>query len=67
MVNRDEFTMEAMEEKISRINLFFPANIQMVYCKKYAVSSTEIRSGMKLEDVLPEVREYIFQNHLYGL
>ena len=67
VINRDEFTMEDMEKKIARINVFFPANIQIVHCKKYDVSSTEIRHGEKLEDVLPEVREYMLQNHLYGL
>lgn len=67
VVNRDEFTMEDLKNEISRINQYFPANIQIVHCKKYDISSTEIRRGMKLEDVLPKVREYIFQNHLYGL
>jgi nicotinate-nucleotide adenylyltransferase len=67
VINRDEFTQEDMEEKILRINQYFPANIQIVKCKKYDVSSTEIRNGKKLEDVFPEVKEYMLENHLYGL
>ena len=67
VINRDEFTQEDMEEKILRINQYFPANIQIVKCEKYDVSSTEIRNGKKLEDVLPEVKEYMLENHLYGL
>lgn len=67
VVNRDEFTLEDMEEKIARINQYFPADIRIVYCQKYDVSSTEIRSGEKLDDVLPEVRTYILEHHLYGL
>lgn len=67
VVNRDEFTMEDMEEKIFRINQFFSANIQIVKCEKYDISSTEIRRGKKLDDVHPKVKEYMLQNHLYGL
>lgn len=67
VVNRDEFTLEDMKEKIQKINELFPADIQIVNCPKYDVSSTEIRRGEKLDDVLPEVKEYILENHLYGL
>ena len=67
VVNRDEFTVEDLENKIKRLNAHFPVDIQIVHCPKYDVSSTEIRQGKKLDDVLPEVREYILENHLYGL
>lgn len=66
VVNRDEFTIEDMENKIKRINAHFPAEIHIVHCPKYDVSSTEIRHGQKLDDVLPEIKEYMFKNHLYG-
>lgn len=66
VVNRDEFTIEDMENKMKRINTHFPADIFIVHCPKYDVSSTEIRHGKKLEDVLPEVKDYMLENHLYG-
>ena len=67
VVNRDEFTEEDLKQKISRIHQLFPADIHIIYCEKYDVSSTEIRNGEKLEDVLPEIKKYILENHLYGL
>jgi nicotinate-nucleotide adenylyltransferase len=67
VVNRDEFTVEVLKVKIHRIKQLFPAEIHIVHCGKYDVSSTEIRNGEKLDDVLPEIREYILENHLYGL
>lgn len=67
VVNRDEFSEQDLKNKIQRINQFFPAEIQIVHGPKYDVSSTEIRHGQKLDDVLPEVKEYILKNHLYGL
>ncbi len=67
VVNRDEFTENDLKDKIKRINEHFPADIRIVYCEKYDVSSTEIRKGKKLDDVLPEIKEYILENHLYGL
>lgn len=67
VVNRDEFTEEDLKQKIGRIKQLFPAEIHIIHCPKYDVSSTEIRNGEKLEDVLPEIREYILENHLYDL
>lgn len=67
VISRDEFSEEDMQEKIARINRLFPADIFVVHCSKYDVSSTEIRSGKKLDDLLPEVKEYILEHHLYGL
>ncbi len=67
VVNRDEFSEKDLKAKIAQINELFPADIQIVHCEKYDVSSTEIRDGEKLEDVLPEIKAYILENHLYGL
>ena len=67
VVNRDDYQKEDLINKINRINQIFPADIQIVHCPKYDVSSTEIRQGQKLDDVLSEVKEYIQKNHLYGL
>lgn len=67
VVNRDQFTEADLQAKILHINQLFPADIQIVHCRKYDVSSTEIRNGEKLEDILPEIKAYILTNHLYGL
>ena len=67
VVNRDEFTVDDLKEKILHINQLFPADIEVIHCTKYDVSSTEIRSGKKLEDVSSLVKEYILEHHLYGL
>ena len=66
VINRDEFTMEKLQEKIQDINNLFPADIQVVHCDKYDVSSTELRQKMQYEDVIPEVYAYIMEHHLYG-
>lgn len=66
VVNRDEFTIEDMEHKIARLNAHFPVDIHIVHCPKYDVSSTEIRHGEKLDEVLPEIKAYMLENHLYG-
>jgi len=67
VVNRDEFSETDLKEKIRKINELFPADISLVHCRKYDISSTEIRAGKKLDNVLPEIKEYILKNHLYGL
>lgn len=66
VINRDDFTESDLQDKIARINQLFPADIRIVHCPKVDVSSTEIREEQKLDEVLPGVREYIVQNHLYG-
>ena len=67
VVNRDEFTEEDLKDKIRHINRLFSADIRIIPCDKYDVSSTEIRNGEKLQDLLPEIKTYILENHLYGL
>ena len=67
VVNRDEFSQTDIVAKIQRINAIFPADIHIVNCQKYDVSSTEIRAGYKLENLLPTVKDYILEHHLYGL
>ncbi len=66
VVNRDEFNLEEITLKIERLNDIFPVDISIIYCPKIDVSSTEIRNGEKLEELLPEVKDYIVKNHLYG-
>lgn len=66
VVNRDEFTVEDLNDKIMRLNNLFCADVRIVHCPKVDVSSTEIRNGKKLEELLPEVNDYIINNHLYS-
>ena len=66
VINRDEFSESDIQEKINRINMIFPADIQIVHCPKVDVSSTEIRKKLDREQVLPSVYEYICKNDLYG-
>ena len=66
VINRDEFTKEEMEEKIISLKGLFDVTIEIVNSGKYDISSTEIRSGEKLEELLPEIKDYIIRNHLYG-
>lgn len=66
VINRDEFSEKDMEEKIQRINAIFPADIRIVHCPKVDVSSTEIRTKLKLADVHPAVYAYICKHDLYG-
>lgn len=42
VVNRDEFQDEDLKKKIVAIRLLFPADIQIVHCEKYPISSHEI-------------------------
>lgn len=66
VINRDEFSEEDMAEKIRKINMIFPADIQIVHCPKVDVSSTELRQSLDKHDVLPAVYRYICDNDLYG-
>ena len=66
VINRDEFSETDMEEKISRINTIFPADIQIVHCPKVDVSSTELRAKLDKSDLLPSVYDYICSHDLYG-
>lgn len=70
VVNRDEFSETDLNRKIEEIQKLFFANIQIVHCDKYMISSHEIRNFIKNhEDVkhfLPEdVFHYINEHHLY--
>lgn len=66
VINRDEFSEDDMQMKISRINEIFPANIYIVHCPKVDVSSTELRKKLDKTSVLPSVYNYICEHDLYG-
>lgn len=66
VVNRDEFSEADLCDKIEQIQSIFPANISIVHCQKYDISSTEIRNGIRLEELPDGVRTYIEEHHLYN-
>lgn len=70
VVNRDHFAEKDLLGKIAKINQLFHADIRIVHCGKYDVSSHEIRERIALGDacrnLLPaRVAAYITENHLY--
>lgn len=70
VVNRGEFTEEALTEKFSQIVALFPAEIRMVHCDRVDVSSSMIRSRIRSNTALngllwDDVIAYIRQNQLY--
>lgn len=72
VINRGEFSKEYLEEKIKLLNELFPAEIYIIPCEKYHISSSEIRLNLQRNcnyaGYLPEaVVDYIRENHLYGM
>ena len=72
VIPRDDFDAEQMKLKIHALQSQFPCDIQVIFCKKYPISSTEERKRISdreylQNDLLPEVFSYIQQKHLYGV
>lgn len=70
VVNRDQFFEQDLRNKITEIQEIFPADIRIVHCEKYDISSSEIRAliqaGEDYKKYLPaDVAAYIQQHHLY--
>jgi nicotinate-nucleotide adenylyltransferase len=70
VVNRDDFTEADLNHKIERIQKKFQADIQLVHCEKWDISSHEIRDllrqGSDVSQHLPaSVRKYITEHGLY--
>lgn len=70
VVNRDDFSDETLRQKGRELNSLFPARIHIVHCKKYDISSHEIRErircGASVEgDVPKKVLEYIRSKKMY--
>lgn len=70
VVNRDEFSEADLNRKIEEIQALFEADIQIVHCEKYTISSHEIRDCIKnRENVNQYLSEdvvcYINEHHLY--
>lgn len=65
VVNRDDFSLEDMQKKIDRLNILFPAQIDIVHCPKIDISSTEIRNELDPKFLSPAVYQYIREHGLY--
>ena len=70
VVNRDEFSYEDLSNKIGQIKCLFPADIRIVPCEKYDISSHELRERIKrnknVSDYIPkDVLSYIKEHQLY--
>ncbi len=70
VVNRDDFSVEDLSNKIKQIQCLFPADIRIVHCEKYDISSHELRDMMKngenVSDYIPrDVLSYIQEKNLY--
>lgn len=70
VINRGEFSKDSLEEKITQINMLFPARIKIVPCEKYHISSSEIRQKLRKNQdctgYLPKkVLDYIQEKSLY--
>lgn len=70
VVNRDQFTENELSSKIRQIQCLFPADIRIVHCDKYDISSHELRrmilEGVPVDEFLPyKVINYIKEHHLY--
>ncbi len=70
VVNRDDFSTEDLSNKIGQIQCLFPADIRIVHCEKYDISSHELRdmiaNGENVSDFIPgDVLSYIKEQKLY--
>lgn len=70
VVNRDDFSAEDLSNKIKQIQCLFPADIRIVHCEKYDISSHELRdmikNGENVSDYIPrDVLSYIKEKNLY--
>lgn len=70
VVNRNSFTEEDLHTKIASIQKLFSADIHIVHCQKYPISSSEIREmigkNIDISSFLnKQVISYIQENHLY--
>lgn len=71
VIARDSYEKERLAEKIEQIGKSFPADICIVPCSKYPVSSTKIREGIQqgldVSAYVPRsVLQYIKENRLYS-
>lgn len=72
IIPRDNFDAEQLNRKMQALQEQFSCEIQIISCRKYLISSTELRehlnSGLQPENDIPgEVLSYIYQMHLYGV
>lgn len=70
VVRREELEEPELLLKIREMKHLFPADIRLVHCKKYDISSREIREKIKKgedvsKDIPPKVLDYITAHNLY--
>ena len=70
VVNRDEFSYEDLSGKIGQLKCLFPADIRIVSCEKYDISSRKLREQIKkgenVSEYIPkDVLSYIKEHQLY--
>lgn len=72
VIPRDEFDQACMLDKINSLEKLFACSIRIVPCRKYPISSTQVRASLQNReygqmDLPMEVLDYIKKNHLYGV
>lgn len=70
VVNRGEYTEDELNVIANDINSIFPADIQIVHCDKYDISSSKLRQLLANGDNVaaylnPKVLEFIQQKKIY--
>lgn len=70
IVNRNLFSEDDLKNKINELQRLFYADIRIVHCEKWDVSSSYIRKAFSENEdispyVKPQVMEYMKANHLY--
>ena len=66
VVTRNGIDMQNLKDKANELSNRYGAKIHLVEADLLDVSSTDIRSGVNLDKILPEIKEYILKNNLYG-
>lgn len=72
VIPRDNFDVEQLIRKIQSLKSRFSCDIQIIPCRKYLISSTELRRHLRFglyseNDIPRDVLSYIHQKHLYGV
>lgn len=62
VLNRDQFSLEELEEKCKEINQVFPANIKILQAPKMDVASRELRAMMEKKE---DVSRFLSANVIY--
>ena len=71
MMPRKPYSGSSLAKKIQKLNELYSADIRMIECEEYPVSSTEIRTRLlnhnpDEKDFPNEVLDYIHEHNLYN-